>query len=206
VVTMWETMTAWNTGTNMTPSTAQVGATVGTTFERGLFGTPGLPQRWCLIATSKTFWLWIEGNSTAPAPGNSGSAYGFGDIDSFRPGDAYGTVLLGYQGNANAAVGLSVLAGNLTTNNTGQYLMRRWDQLSSGINCGKHTDVGKSNSTGVSGSNGLPYPNPADGGIYLAPMWMHENVVNGVGSVRGIVPGVWAILHAVGTPPSNLIN
>ena len=56
---------------------------------------------------------------------------------------------------------------------------------------GKHADAAKMASlTGMLGGAGLPYPNAADGGLYLSPLFIHE-----AGAIRGILPGVWAPLH-----------
>lgn len=201
--TMFETMSAYNTGTNATPSALQLSG--GVFWQRGSGATTGSPQRWFVIATAKTFYFWLEGDSNNGASA-LGTCGGFGDIDSFRSGDAYGTILMGYSSTSTPSSGMGFIAGG-GTNLGGHYMMRRWDQLSSGLQVGKHCDIGKSNiplTGGLLGATGLAYPNPEEGGIYLSPIWVHENLINAQISVRGIIPGQWAMLHNI-TPGANAV-
>src|ERR1035437_283857 len=97
----------------------------------------------------------------------------------------------------------------------GHFMARSWNGLGSSIQVGKHTDqikMGAGQGSGMSGlgaaqgntgnntfitmglgrntSPTFPYPNGPDGGLYVAPIWVHHN-----GIVRGYLKGLWAPLH-----------
>lgn len=196
-VSMFETMSTYNTGTNMTPSTAQLSG--GVYVLRGNGATVGSAQRWCVVATAKRFYMWIEGDSTN-GTANEQYAWAFGDIISNRSGDGYATVLHASSSSTYTNVSLTQIVNALTGSAQpgAMYCMRRWDQMSSGILAIAIGDGSKGQipvAGTYMGSSGLVYPNPEDGGIYLSPVWMAENVVNSAGSLRGVIPGIWQACH-----------
>jgi hypothetical protein len=194
---MFETMSTYNTGTNMTPSTAQLSG--GMYVPRGNGATVGSPQRWCVIATAKRFYMWLEGDSTNGTSGQQ-IMWAFGDIQSNRSGDGYATVMQAYGTSTYTSTGsISTVVNGMTGNaQTGTYCMRRWDQLSSGIQVFQIGDGSKGTipiAGSIMGASGMAYPNPEDGGVYLSPVWIGESVVNNAGSLRGVVPGLWHACH-----------
>ncbi len=203
-VQMFETMSAWNVGTNGTPTTAQLNPGY---FPRGNNGTDTNAMRWCVIADAKRFYMWHEGSSTSGLIGE-GCAFGFGDIDTFSAADGYATMLHCYTTAAAAgAGGLGLLSSTLAGTVSGCYIMRRYDQLSSGQLVGKHSDFIKNGQSQIMGNaaagTGLPYPNPVDGGIYFAPVWAQEAIVGAAPAIRGTIPGIWCPCHtlAAAAPP-----
>jgi hypothetical protein len=190
-VTMFETMSAFGTGTNQTPTAAQVSG--GLYWPRTNNGTGTNNTRWCVIADAKRFYMWHEG-STVSGTFNDGVIVGFGDIDSYSSSDIYGTMIHGYTAaTPSSAGGLGTCSSSLTSAVTGCYIMRRYDQLSTGCQVVKHTDYIKSGISTYpgSGTGALPYPNPVDGGFYFAPIWISEAVVSTTGVLRGVLPGLW---------------
>lgn len=86
----------------------------------------------------------------------------------------------------------------------GHYTARSYTQAGGSIGFGKHHDLFKANTILGSGANNpwyafggvgdgsvsFPYPNPADGGLYASPIWVHHS-----NAVRGALRGLWAPLH-----------
>lgn len=209
-VTMFETMSAFGAGTNQTPTSAQMSG--GLYWPRGNNGTASTAGRWCVIADAKRFYMWHEGSSTSGQLGY-GAAVGFGDIDTYSAADNYDTVIHGYGTSSPAGSGgLGTGSNTLLTTATGCYVMRRYDQLSTGQQVGKHWDNVKANSNimgGGSASLTLPFPNPTDGGLYVSPVWIHENIIgaDAYGVVRGVLPGIWApcnFMNPSTTNPNNV--
>jgi hypothetical protein len=141
-----------------------------------------------------------------------GVAVGFGDIDSYSATDNYNTVISGYvatgpSGNGGLAIG----SNTLITNAAGLYIMRRYDQLSTGQQVGKHWDFVKADNNimgNASVSQCLPFPNPTDGGLYLSPVWCHENIIgaDAYGVLRGTFPGIWACCNYLAPSSSSPNN
>lgn len=179
----YEAMTGIDAGTNAFPTDIQVSG--------GLY----LPKSnvadtssrvWIILATDRLVHVFINTSATA---GLLCGTSCFGDIKSFAGSDLFGTLLIAQTG-ASTYTALAAMSGYPTTT-TGCYMARAYTQVGGSIAIGKHADAGKLGSlTANIGGSGLAYPNPADGGLYLAPLFLHE-----AGTVRGTLPGVWAPLH-----------
>jgi len=64
---------------------------------------------------------------------------------------------------------------------------------------GKHGDpikAGTSSALNASTSN-VPFPNPIDGGLYLSPLWIHDQTTSPAGNIRGKMRGLWQVLHSI---------
>jgi hypothetical protein len=120
------------------------------------------------------------------------------------PSDGFRTFICG-RGNTNDATttyenvfGVASLISVLQVNN---FMARLWTGSGGSTNVGKHTDWTKSINQVTSTTTYPPgvgsasiYPNPEDGGLYLAPIWIHD--YNGTAySFRGRMRGVWAPCH-----------
>src|SRR5208282_452000 len=148
-VQMFETMSAFGTGTNGTPTTAQISG--GGYFPRGNNGTDTLPGRWLVIADAKRFYMWHEGTSTSGTTG-FGVVVGFGDIDTFGASDIYATLLMAYSGSGPSGAGGMQHGGTtMVSLSSGNYMMRRFDQLSTGCQITKSWDYVKGGQTAYMG-------------------------------------------------------
>jgi hypothetical protein len=74
-------------------------------------------------------------------------------------------------------------------------MARSFTQVGSYIDVGKHSDAARGKSD-ILGNGNLPFPNPVDGSITLAPLWLHEPV-SSYRPLRGYMPGIWNICHNV---------
>lgn len=179
----YEAMTDVDTGTAPFPTGAQISG--GLYFLKSDTANSTV-REWVITAIDRLFHFLVRVSAT-----NSTQVVGhcFGDIKTHKSGDAYHTCIIGLTGTnytSNKYADISLVNSTVS----GHYLARSYTQLGSSAPCGKHSDNAKINDS-VAGKSGLLFPNPVDGGLYLAPLWLHE-----VNALRGLLPGVWAPLHA----------
>ena len=160
------------------------------------------PHGWALIATEKFFYF-FWGTSPATSPFSYPRSMCFGDYISYLPGDLFNTMLIAAPyGEAYSTVDrLSQLAtGSVASSNSmpGHTAARKWDGTGGAFSIMKHTDSMKSPG-GMMGVGAVQYPNPVDGGVYLAKIMLHEYQGAGQGVIRGEMPGLWTSCHPVGT-------
>ena len=154
-------------------------------------------REWIIVADEKLFYMYLN---PYPERGTGAQKYytqfwGFGDINSYKTGDATHTMLLG------SMPGTSIYSSQGVFNHQGissahgtLYMARRFDQLGSPVNMGWHSDAVKQGGNAMC-SGPLSYPHGPDGGLYLAPVWCHDPSVAPY-NVRGIMPGLWSHAHA----------
>ena len=196
----YETMTDVNTGAPQPFPTVAQKSTGGTWYTHYQSGSVATPRVWMVIADEKFFWLLLN---TYPENGstsiNYNEAYAFGDIIPFKPGDTTHTCLLGniQDNNPNSSeaypwygVGISSVLTRY-----GLWFARDYTNLGGPTTHAWHSDHVKGNASW--GSGDLQYPHGPDGGLYLAPVWVHNPQV-GPYSVRGIMPGIWVPCHSAG--------
>ena len=208
-MTGFETMSAFNTGTNQFPTSGQLNLgsnPAGAVVCRKSTTADATARAWTVIADDTCFYLFTESGDFTNPVGALG--FFFGDIFAYKSSDAYRCLIIGraIANNANGATenfaDLAVASNTgLATTLTGHYMDRIWTGVGGSLAVGKHSDAYK---TGVAGSPvmGLnsnaatfPYPNGPDGGLYLAPVWVHHS-----NAVRGYMKGCWNPLH---TTPLN---
>jgi hypothetical protein len=184
----YETMSAISTGTGDFPTAAQ--------FSGGLYWNKSTTvdataRAWVIAATDRLLIMHVSTAGTANA--TDGTMYVFGDIKSYKSGDAYATIHIA--GNS-ASPTVSNTASSITSTtaaSSGHYAARSYTQLGTSLQFGKHSDAAKAQGTTTAmGSDGLTYPNGPDGGLYLAPLWVHESAGP---HLRGTIPGLWNPLH-----------
>ena len=180
----YETMSDINTGTGPFPTSSQVSG--------GLYlvksGTADSTARpWSIVFSEKLFHLLVSTDSSSTGVNSAGHT--FGDIKSYKSGDVYATIHIASTSTLYSGNTLTALV-SVTNTTTGHYLCRSYTQIGSSLACGKHSDGVKGSSSTV-GLGNMTYPNPEDGGLYLAPIWAHESA----GNVRGEIPGLWAPCH-----------
>lgn len=192
----YETMSAWNTGTNPFPTSTQQSG--GLYWSRTYSGTAGTTTRWACIADASRFYFWNENDGSNNGSSAQQQFFAFGNIDSYKSGDAYATRILG-----NIAANLSQAAAtcqqlNSSPTSTSIYTCRNVVGVPGSISTGQHTDYIKNGSQVVIGgcaTNGLAYPNPEDSSLYLTPLWSHEVTPGIQTALRGLIPGIWSPCH-----------
>ena len=195
-VVSYETMSDVSTGTNPSPSAAQLS---GGGFWTKSNGANSTVRNWVLAGDDRTFYLSVSHS------GNSAySTYAYGDIESFKNGgDAYANLL------QCAAVTLSVhnsgsreydvdYMDSETTTHLGAYLSRSYTGLGSSIlgKRGMPFSMSTNTTSARSGGSGLwQYPNGPDGGLYLTRPLVFETTL---AAIRGRLRGIHVCPQAIG--------
>lgn len=196
----YEAMSDVNTGTGLFPTDVQ--ANGGSYMHKSSAG--GTPRGWVLVADQKRFILIVaQSAATVDASSSLGQGLFFGDVKSAKSGDAYHCFI-----NAGLASGASNSAFGAVNNGPsglsaagGHFLARSYTQVGGAVSASKHTDVAKTNNTLVLGTGGVTYPDPITGGILVASIYVAEP-----GNVRGVLPGVWAVLHNLPASPGTTFS
>ncbi|WRQ05418.1 tail assembly protein [Xanthomonas phage AhaSv] len=198
----YEAMTDVNTGTPTSFPTPTQNADGAYWFTHYSSGSVANPRPWRIVADEMFFYFML---STYPEYNDSNyyynECYAFGDIIPYKPGDTTHTVLLGSWNvsspNSSESYpwqGVSI-SSYMGSNRYVLMAARSYTNLGGPIFLGWHSDHTKGSSTW--GSGNLMYPHGPDGGLYLAPVWVHEAHVSPY-SVRGIMPGLWVPCHMDG--------
>ncbi len=191
----YETMTDIDTGTGMFPTTAQrAESNWGKSKD-----TTATARRWTLIGDDRFFYLIVhsEYDSLASYPNNR-IGVAFGDIVSFKEGDAFHAALF----SASSATIYSMQGedyGNILHrlrdigSSSRFYLSRTHTQLSGSIDA---ILLGSFYSMEISyprsgAWTGINYPNPADNGLLLSK----GSFVLESGGLRGELPGYYACMQ-----------
>ena len=183
------------TGSNQFPTVAQLAIGQGAVTARKSTDLSATERQWVLFADSSSVYAYISTGDTA----GMYYAFMFGDIYSAKSGsaDTYKAILIG--GIAEAAAGTVAnqrLDGLSLVNavTTGHFLQRSFSGFLTGVTAGKHGDGNKGSPTLLIGIT--QYPNGADNGFYISPVWVHENTNS---TIRGKMRGFWHVLHALGS-------
>jgi hypothetical protein len=184
----FEAMTAISTGTGSFPTSTQSSVALQVYKSSTADATA---RAWICIADQYTFTL-----LTKPGGEVSGwSTFHFGDMYSFKSGDAYRCIIIGraLEGNAGANLPSEEHIADLsacTAVTAGHFMPRTWaGAVQSAVQVGKHS--------GDNAKRGLiVYPNPADSSIYMSQLWVHEPLTN-LTALRGRLRGLWDFLHDV---------
>jgi len=183
----FESMTSQTAGLGAFPLTAQLAA--GIQVYKSFTGD-ATARAWVCVADQYTLTLLV--NPGAESELNGWSSFHFGDFYSLKPGDAYRAIIIGrtvegVPGAQDTSESFQEFAV-LSAASAGHYVPRNYSGVNqSAITVGKHCgDLAK--------RLGVPYPNPADGGLMLAQMWLHEDVGN-QSVIRGRLRGIWDFLH-----------
>lgn len=201
----YETMSAVATGTGPFPTVAQMSTGL---FIRKSNTADSTARPWFITADETVFYLFVEsGDYIAPT---RTTAFGFGDFYSYKASDAYRCMIIGRNGentgiNQNEMfpmLGLSFSAQLAATTTAGHYIARGYTGTGGAVAFGTHGDLaasgssnpvsypsmmGASNNGGNPATYGMNYPNPADNGLYFAPVFIHHN-----GGMRGYLKGLWS--------------
>lgn len=150
---------------------------------------------WFVGVSEKLFHYFVSSDAAL----TSWAGHSFGDIRSYKTTDTFHTIHIAPTAATQASNNNWNLIGLVNALTAGHFMTRSFSQAGTSVTMGKSSDGSKMNTPTSTGSSGLIYPNPVDGGLYLAPLWLHEGTT---GIIRGELPGVWSPLHA--TPLAHL--
>jgi hypothetical protein len=186
----YEVMTAISTGTGLFPTATQV---VNGIAIRKSATNDATARPWILIADNKTFYLF-----TLSGDFSGYSGFAFGDFYSLRTADAYRAMIIGRETNNTLVASdatdrlQSFVALGVTA--AGHYTPRQWNaELISSVLVGKH-GAGQHSAAVLAGV--AEYPNPYDGSLLLAQIWLHENLGSNA-TIKGRLRGFWHFCHPV---------
>ena len=180
----YESMTDVDTGAGLFPATAQLaGPCIVKSSTADATARP-----WVLIADEKRFYFFARWHASYARYG----ANFFGDIASFKVGDAYRAALVcdtqSGGGHPSQYNNFSTVSPGLSSVQVGHYLARDYNQVGGAVPFGK---LGEYVVSTAMGASGMAYPSPVDNGLYVSGV-----AVNHGGILRGIMPGLYQPLHA----------
>jgi hypothetical protein len=157
-------------------------------------------RTWMVAADDRTFYLFVQTGDGA----GTYLAFGFGDLYSMLPGDAYRTFICGRH-VANSAVltndNLDLISGSTIATMNGHYFARSWAGSGGSTGFFKSGDGSSLASVAATGMRGnIPFTNPTDGGIYVARVYMRDSVTAPINSLRGWMRGFWHWCHSQNAP------
>lgn len=201
----YETMSAYNTGTGRFPTSAAAGQIVN--YCRKSATADATARAWLLAADARTFHLFV-------LTGDQTGAYfmfSFGDIYSFLAGDAYKCAQAA-QGTTSSAAAttsdpiVSQFAPASGAAQAGRYIARCYTGLGGSTNWAALDDAlpnpGAFNPTTAHQPAGtMQFPNPSDGGLYIAPWHIGDGSTPGTSlagtiNLRGRIRGLYTVGHA----------
>lgn len=196
-VTGYVTMSDVDTGTGPFPTAAQgLGGAIAALSFRKSSAADAAARSWIVVADSRTVYVFVLTTDFA----NVYLAFAFGDIYSFKSDDAYNCIIIAGNAEVNTASFLGDASLTISGTTAGHFIARGHTQLGASVAIGKHTDGAKSGGNtyaiGV-----IPFTNPEDGGIYVAPFWVHDPTTAPVNGVRGRLRGLWTPLHPTNSIP-----
>ncbi len=169
----YETMSDVDTGTGAWPSAARYIIKSRT--------ADSTARAWRLIGDARAFYLFIHAGSDAYWDGHA-----WGDIVSFKPGDAYHVWL---SANTNSTSWGNTLFYSLSYSQ-GADFARAASQATGSVDARKFTHGKTATALGYSGMS--EYPCATDNGFYAAPVDLWEA---SAARPRGLAPGLYAPLH-----------
>lgn len=190
----YETMSAVATGTGPFPTVAQIAG--GCTIRKSTTAD-ATARSWVILADNKTVYIFIASADTA----NVYLGTMFGDIYSLLTGDSYRTMLIGNSADNSTTDRLreNGAGAAVFTAIAGHYAARAYTGLGGSVQLGQHGDVGAVNAAAAGTVNVgvVPFPNPTDGGLYLARWWQVDPTTAPANSRRGYLRGLWHFTHPV---------
>jgi hypothetical protein len=191
----YESMTDVSTGTGPFP----MGAQAANYYWPKSDAASSAARRWMLFADERAFAIWI-----APHGSNQqhGVLFGFGDLASYKSGDAWACMLAG-----SSSVGVPTTTGAVaeclgyalgSTNAADLFLVRGYAGIGGAVQAKKisayNAAAAYSGVTAYS-ANTIPYPNPADNSLRLSAV----ELLVGASGLRGQVPGVYHTPQVIGS-------
>ena len=220
-MTGFQTMTALGTGTGQFPSSSQLAIGIGAVVVRKSTTADSTVRAWTLIADDTVFYLFTEtGDFVSPTQAffvAFGDFFSYASSDPYRcmimgrnsentssSTCEWPVQLNGVQNSSYQSVLSFVMPGH--------FMAAAPSGASTGQIFGKHTDIAKFGMSGISSYSGttaipstnaaaaigggyaynMTTPNLYDGGVWMAPIWLHHT-----GAVRGYLKGLWCPMQNV---------
>lgn len=183
----WEGLTGYD-GDGLPVGTQQIWSGTVSMFKSS--DANGTARNWVLIGDDLLWYLFVEYHGSYQG---HFALHAFGDVISYRAGDAYHCAVIG-SGNVTIAAPsvscLGYLLGRYSDSQSGHYLFRRYTGLAGLVQFGKLGDNLTGASSVAMGTSGYAFPSPVDNGLHLAPIRVVESSF-----LRGVLPGVYQPLH-----------
>jgi len=197
-LTGYETMSDVDTGTGPFPTAALGVGGIAMVVARKSTTADATARSWMVIADARTCYGFIL---TGDASGTY-NCFMFGEIYSFVPSDAYNGMVIGRK-NENSGPATSDTLGRLMTSATttvapGHFIARGHTGLGGAVQLVKSGDNVKSGGV-LSLTGGVPFTNPADGGLFLSQIWLNDITTTPTKGLRGRLRGFWHFCHAHGS-------
>lgn len=210
----FETMTGVSAGAGPFPTDAQVSG--GGYLHKHDGG--GGSRKWFVIANERALYFWTNWN-TDISGADAGLTF-FGDIKSRMAGDQFHAMLMaGRGGTKNSAhgPGCDDFGGQWSALDSavpGHFFARSFMQVGGSVAAGKRAEShrmlrGQYSQIGSYGAwffnpfLAAVFPSAVDGGIYLAPIVVHEPSGK---EDRGTMPGLWLIEHRSSLQPGDTFS
>lgn len=194
----YEVMTDVDTGTGDFPTVAQQAAPG--MFAHKANNTTG-NRKWMLIADSKRFLLLVQVHATYPS---QYSPLIFGDIVTFKAGDAYHCLINAATTDVTTAVSVGAGLESIVNsgNTSGRFLARSYAQIGGAIQ--SYTQAaGPDRAASTSGASAFPAgPDVVNNAIYVAPLLVNDGSVVSA-PYRGKVPGPLFVPQYLGSGYSS---
>lgn len=192
-IVAYESMTDVDTGVDPYPTAAQL--TNGLQWDKSATAD-ATARAWTLVGDGKRFILLVQG-AGHPSYLDKWDCWFFGDILSYKLGDAYHSLLIGHpaEGSVQASAYGTALVSSCTTTTSGHYMCRRDDSLTKSIAVGVLGNQGMTTHGSCGGTPGfVSYPDPVSGKLLIHPLTVvHASAT--LYAVRGVFPGVYDVLH-----------
>lgn len=214
-------------GTDQFPTSSQSNIGAGYLTIRKSSTNDSVARKWYIVADAWTLYLFIEHGDGSNVAMPVGTAFIFGDFKSYKSGDAYAQIIIGRTVEQNGDGGCEnfSMSGSgqqdytVNSNMPGHFVNRHWNQLAKSQRCGKMYDGRISgpngmwsgnDQTGGAGNEGFvgfataerqrfffPYPNPVDGSLWMAPLYINQL------GLRGYLKGIWVPQHFLPLNPGD---
>lgn len=215
------------TGTGQFPNGTQSNIGAGYLTIRKSNSTNSDMRKWYIIADAHTFYLSTEPGDGGQLAMPRGTIFVFGDFKSFKTGDAYAQVIIGrtWDNRGEGAMDMFSKGSQYNRDHTtssvvpGHFCSRHWNQLTVSVRSGKiaqspfaenmdwsgpgdtipdpNTRGYQSYGSAQYGRLAASYPNPVDGSMWLAPIYVTQ------AGIRGYLKGMWAPQHFLPLNPGD---
>jgi hypothetical protein len=191
-ITGYETMSDVDTGTGPFPTAAQGVGGIAMLVARKSATADATARNCVMICDNRTmYFLCLTGDLAGNYYG-----FGFGDFFSLVPSDGYRTFINGRTGENTSGAStekLDAVSGFINSAQPGFFIARGYTGLGTSINAAKSGDHTKS---GVGTLLGIvPFPNPANGELFVSPVWIGDPVTSPANNIRGRMRGFWHQCH-----------
>lgn len=177
--------------TDPSPTTSQLSG--GVYWSKGFNSSSA--NRWVLVGDDRTFYLFTDHEIyTFTGYGQTLHPRGFGDIESYRAGDAYACMLMGDIDTSASMSGFYSIPLSTQPTAYGCMIARMSNQIDKSIQIQPSFRF-----TGIIGATGPSYPSPVDNGMVIETRGLvAENNVGFNNPIRGAYRGAMYPLAALG--------